>query len=135
MAVIQWSQELSVNVSEIDAQHQQLVKMLNNLDDAMRQGKGKEVLSKIINGLVDYAGTHFATEEKYFDKFKYPEADQHKAEHSAFAKKAIEFKTDFEAGRIGLTIQVMNFLTDWLKHHIKVVDKKYGPFFNQHGLK
>ncbi len=135
MAIVQWSQDLSVNVAEIDAQHQQLVKMINNLDDAMRQGKGKEALGKIISGLVSYAATHFATEEKYFDKFNYPDAAPHKAEHSAFAKKATEFKTEFDAGRLGLTIQVMQFLSNWLQNHIKCVDKKYSSFFNQHGLK
>jgi hemerythrin len=135
MAIIQWSQDLSVNVSEIDVQHQQLVKMINNLDDAMRQGKGKEVLGKIISGLVSYTVSHFGKEEKYFDQFGYPEASAHKAAHASFISKVTEFKKDFETGKLGISIQVMQFLSDWLKEHIKVVDKKYGPFFNQHGLK
>lgn len=28
----------------------------------------------------------------------------------------------------------MNFLSDWLKKHIKGSDKEYGPFLNENGL-
>jgi hemerythrin len=40
MALIQWNDGLSVNVVEIDRQHQKLIGMINDLNDAMRQGKG-----------------------------------------------------------------------------------------------
>jgi len=135
MAMIQWNNSLSVNVAEIDRQHQRLVEILNDLTDAMRQGKGKDILGKIISGLVSYAGTHFKTEEKYFDLFDYPEANSHKKEHADFTKKVVEFKAGFDSGKLGLSIEVMDFLSNWLQNHIKGVDKKYGPFFNDKGLK
>ena len=86
-------------------------------------------------GFLFTLGTHFETEERYFDQFGYPGADSHKKEHSDFAGKVSEFKGGFEKGKLGLSIEVMNFLSDWLQHHIKSVDKKYGPFFNAKGLK
>jgi hemerythrin len=135
MAFIEWKDSFSVGIKEIDLQHQKLIGMINNLHDAMRQGKGKDVLGEIIKGLVDYAGTHFLTEEKYFDKFGYPEADSHIGEHTAFTQKVAEFKDGFNAGKVSLSITVMDFLSSWLRNHIKVVDKKYGPFFNEKGLK
>jgi len=135
MSIIQWNENLSVNVDEIDKQHQKLVGMINDLSDAMSEGKGKDVLGKITNGLIDYTVSHFQTEEKYFDLYKYPDTIKHKKEHSDFVKKVVAFKADFESGKVGLSIQVMYFLSDWLKNHIKVVDKEYGPYFNQKGLK
>ncbi len=135
MPLIQWNESLSVNVAEIDRQHQKLIGMINELNEAMRQGKGKDVLGKIINGLITYTETHFGTEERYFTKFGYPEADSHKKEHSDFTKEVSEFKEGFEKGKLGLSIEIMNFLSDWLKNHIQGVDRKYGPFFNERGLK
>jgi hemerythrin len=135
MAFIEWKDSLSVGIKEIDLQHQKLIEMINNLHDAMHQGKGKDVLGEIIKGLVGYADTHFLTEEKYFDQFGYPDTGSHKKEHSAFTQKIAEFKVGFDAGKLALSITVMDFLSSWLRNHIKVVDKKYGPFFNEKGLK
>ncbi len=135
MPLIQWDDSFSVNVAEIDRQHQRLVGMINDLNDAMRHGKGKDVLGKIINDLITYTATHFRTEEKYFDQFGYPEANSHKNEHSEFVKKVSEFKDGFEKCKLGLSIQVMDFLRGWLEKHIKEVDRKFGPFFNENGLK
>jgi hemerythrin len=135
MPLINWTDSLSVKVGEIDRQHQKLVGMINDLNDAMRQGKGKDVLGKIVNELVAYAATHFKTEEKYFDQYGYPDADSHKKEHADFTKKVSEFKDGFAKGSMGLSIQVMDFLSNWLQGHIKGVDKKYSSFFNEKGLK
>lgn len=135
MALIQWDSSLSVNVGEIDVQHQKLISMINELNDAMKQGKSKDVMVKIIMGLLAYTKTHFGVEERYFDKFAYPDTQNHKAEHAKFVAKVAEFKNDYESGKLGLSIQIMNFLSDWLRSHIKGTDKKYSAFFNEHGLK
>ena len=45
MSLITWDESLSVNVAEIDRQHQKRVAMINELHDAMKSGKGKEIVS------------------------------------------------------------------------------------------
>ncbi len=135
MALMNWNDSLSVNVAEIDQQHKRLIAMINELDDAMKIGKGKDSLGKIVNSLIAYTGTHFKTEEKYFTQFGYPDTDSHKKEHAAFVQKVVEFKDGFEKKKLTLTIDVMSFLSGWLKNHIMGTDKKYTPFFNEKGLK
>jgi len=134
MSLIQWNDTLCLNISEIDQQHRKLVDMINELNDAMRAAKGKELLGKILSGLVAYAGSHFKTEERIFERLGYPETEKHKAEHAAFVKKVSDFKQGFEAGRLGVSLQVMTFLSDWLQHHIKGSDKKYVPFLHENGI-
>ena len=135
MAFIQWETGLSVGVAEIDKQHQKLIQLINDLGDAMKQGKGQEAMGRILNELVSYTQVHFGTEERYFAQFQYPETYTHKQEHVAFVKKAVELKDGFAKGQIGLSLQVMDFLCDWLKKHIKGTDQKYTKFFNEKGLK
>lgn len=128
MALIQWNDALSVGIAGIDQQHQRLVQMINGLNDAMGQGKGKDVIGRIIAELVAYAVTHFRTEEKYFDQFAYPDAANHKREHADFTKRVADFKAQFDAGKLGLSIEVMAFLSNWLQDHIKGSDRRYAPF-------
>ncbi len=135
MALIQWSSSLSVGVREIDAQHQQLINMLNNLNDAMLQGKGNDAMSAIVSGLISYTRTHFNAEEKYFDQYMYPERIAHKQEHKQFVEKIVQFKENLDTGKAGMTVEVMQFLTSWLRNHIMGTDKRYTQFMNQHGIK
>jgi hemerythrin len=135
MSLIIWDSSLSVNVAEIDTQHQKLVNMINELHDAMRSGKGKDVLGKIITGLISYTDSHFKVEEKYFAQFRYPDAASHIKEHTAFVKKVSDFQHDFEAGRLTVSIDTLYFLRDWLQGHIKGTDKKYSSFFHEKGLR
>jgi len=134
MAIISWNDTLSVRVKEIDIQHQRLVELVNKLHDSMKAGKGNDVLGPILSDLVKYTVFHFSTEEKYFQKFGYPEFQQHKKQHDDLTNKAKALKTSFEQGKQTISIEVLTFLKDWLSGHILGSDKKYGPFLNSKGL-
>lgn len=41
MSLIQWDDNLSVNISTFDNQHKKLILMINELHEAMAQGQGK----------------------------------------------------------------------------------------------
>ncbi|OEU64175.1 MAG: hemerythrin [Desulfobacterales bacterium S5133MH16] len=135
MDLISWNPSFNVDVEVIDKQHQMLVKMINELHDSMLAGKDKDVLLEMINRLSAYAAFHFAREEHYFDIFGYPETELHKKQHSDFELKVSTFENDFTEGRQSLSIEIMNFLSDWLVGHIKGSDKKYAPFLKERGVK
>ena len=131
MARILWNDSFLINYRDIDSQHKRLVDMINDLDDAMRQGKGKEALAKILTGLVVYTRTHFETEEKYLTELDYPGLREQKREHAGFVMKISDFKNDFQSGQLGLSIKVMDFLSNWITHHIKHLDKQYAAWIHE----
>ena len=135
MSLIKWSDSFSVNVVKIDQEHKKLVGMINELTDAMKEGHGKDVLGKILEGLISYTAFHFNTEEQYFKQVNYPDAVAHKKEHAAFVQKVTDFKKEFDAGRATVSVNVLQFLSKWLQNHIKVVDKKYSSFLNEKGIR
>lgn len=134
MALIQWNPSFSVNITQIDNQHMKLVDLVNNLHDRMKEGKGKAALSGILNELTDYTVYHFKTEEDLFRKHNYPQAEAHVLEHNTLVQQVVQLKSDFENGKTVLTLDVMNFLRDWLSGHIMGRDKTYTPFFNSRGI-
>ncbi|QLC50877.1 hemerythrin family protein [Methanolobus zinderi] len=134
MALVTWSDKYSMNIKEIDEQHKNLVRMINELHDAMLNAKSKEVALGIINEMAEYTQYHFSTEEKYMVQYKYPEYAAHKKEHDKFIQQVGDFKKDYESGKAGLSFDLLNFLKNWLVNHIQESDKKYSPFFNEKGL-
>lgn len=134
MALITWSDSLSVGVDEFDGHHKHLVDMANTLHDAMREGKSQDHLTEMIVGLKKYTQEHFLAEEKYMEQFKYPGFLAHRKEHQRFVKQVQDLENALKTGKAVITIEVMSFLRDWLANHIQISDKKYGPIFNEHGL-
>ena len=128
MAIIEWQDKFSVQITQIDEQHKCLVKMINQLHDAMAAGSGKEALDTILVQMKAYCKTHFDTEEQLFAIHGYPEAQAHHQEHQKFIDKVDQIIEKSKKSKIGLSMEVMTFLKEWLTHHILQVDQAYAPF-------
>lgn len=134
MALICWSTEYSVEVDSIDKQHQKLFAMLNGLHDAMKVGKGSQRVPLILGELVQYTREHFASEENLMLRAGYPDYDRHKAEHDKLTRDVMQMVRDFEQGKIALTIDMQDFLRQWLQTHIVSSDKKYTAHLRAAGI-
>jgi len=135
MSLITWKEEYSVGVAEFDNQHKKLIDLMNQLHDAMKSGMSKQALAPILSELIDYTKTHFGNEERMFSLHKYSDLNTHKREHEKLTQQVVEFQKDFQEGKTSISIDVMNFLRNWLVGHIAGVDKKYTQFFNSKGIK
>ncbi len=118
MALLTWDESYSVHVREIDEQHKVWVRMLNNLHDAMREGKGRDKVGETLAGLVQYTKTHFATEEKLLRAAGYPFHGEHKKIHEDMTGQVESLLQRYQKGDLTLTFDVMDFLKNWLSEHI-----------------
>ncbi len=134
MAVFGWNEKYSVKVREIDEQHKKLIGLVGQLNDAMRQGKGKQVLGEVLGNLIQYTRTHFAAEEKLLKANGYPEYEAHKAKHDSMTGKVSQIYRDYQDGKATITLEVMNFLENWVDKHIMGTDMRYGPYLNSKGI-
>lgn len=129
-----WNEDYSVNVEEIDNQHKRLFDMVNSYYDALHQKKSAEAIGKLVNGLAEYTISHFKKEEGYFDKFGYNDTEAHKKEHENLLTKVTDILERVKTGKMVLSLEIGDFLKDWLNKHIKGTDKKYSKCFNDNGL-
>ncbi len=134
MALLEWKDEYSVNISGFDSQHKKLINMINDLHSAMSTGKGKDILGKTLDDLVSYTVFHFAAEEKIMKEYDYPSLSQHKAEHEKLTHQVTEFKNSFNGGKYVIPQEVLMFLKNWLINHIMGTDKKYTSYLNNKGV-
>ncbi|MFH0734676.1 MAG: bacteriohemerythrin [bacterium] len=134
MALISWTNEYAVNISIIDNQHKTLIALINILHDKMKQGKGKLILDVVLTELTEYTIYHFSTEEELFRKYNYQETKAHLIEHNKLLEEVTKIKNNFDSGNTVITLELMNFLKNWLENHILKSDKKYSSFLKSKGV-
>jgi hemerythrin len=130
-----WKEEYSVKVAVLDRQHKKLIELLNQMYEGLRSHQGKETVGKVLDELVQYTETHFRDEELLMKNHRYPNLEAHKLEHYLLVKKVVDFQKGFHSGTTSASIEVMNFLRDWLNTHILGTDRQYGPYFESKGVK
>jgi len=130
----EWTDELTVNIEEIDSQHKEFISLINDLYISITTGKSSEVLGDILSRLIEYATIHFATEERLMKIHGYSELADHKKEHRELKDNLLELNRRFNRGQSVPTGSVAIFLKNWLKKHIRMTDMKYGSFIKSKGM-
>lgn len=135
--LIQWNDINSVNIKEIDEQHEKIVGIINNLSEINKEEeRDVENIKTIVDELRQYISVHLATEEKYFKKYQYPSAVEHVKIHQDFRSKVAEFDESIKKGinQEEIISEMLKFLGDWWINHINKIDMQYSDYLNQKGL-
>lgn len=135
MALFTWNNTYSVGIANIDKQHMSLFDSLNELHNAMLQGKAKEVTGTLIRNLLTYTRDHFSAEEAMLAKASYPDLAKHRRRHADFTTQISGFLDRFEKGDSSLNIDLVAVLRDWLANHIMKEDFAYRPCVSQSGVR
>ena len=105
-----WNDSYSVGMAEIDAQHKQLFAMIGELNDAMKQGKSKDVLGTTLQRLHDYTVKHFSYEQSVLQQKGYGDYASHKAIHDEFTRRIRKYQQEYAAGTLGVSVELMDML-------------------------
>jgi hemerythrin len=132
--MINWNELYSVEVKQIDEQHQRLFQLISDLQDALDLNHGADMLEDIYARLIDYTKSHFATEEALMKAHDYPALAPHFKEHAELKRKVVDMDKLRAEGKEKLSIDTLIFLLDWLSHHILMTDKNLGRFLNSKGI-
>lgn len=122
---IVWDPSFETGIAEVDAQHQHLVAIINELVDAIGRAPAG-TLKGIVSQLKDYALYHFRTEENIMEAAGYDGLVDHRDEHAQFVDQILLFDLDVILASEGLAWDMLHFLKGWLTNHILVVDKKFS---------
>ncbi len=134
MELLSWNPFYSVGVERLDEQHRRLIELLNGYANAVLERHGAEALGPLLEELVVYVAVHFRDEEGLLREHRYPELEDHLREHQALLDRLEELRGRHAAGQPLDNRPVIEFLFDWLQHHILGTDRRYGPFFNDLGI-
>lgn len=133
--LIEWGPQYHIGINEIDSQHKVLVDIINKLYASFGSKSTKKEIKKTLDELVDYTIYHFGNEENYFEKFGYKDTPAHLDQHHQFVERIKKFVDEFEDGDSTVSLDIINFLKDWLINHILKIDKRYVPLLKERGIR
>jgi hemerythrin-like metal-binding protein len=128
METIQWSESISINNSDIDNQHKNLIQLTNNLILNSNAKVNSEIIGETLQKLLKYIKEHFKDEEELLEKCNYPKLEEHKEEHKKFVLKIVWFCKDVLDGKSTVTEEMISFLVDWLLNHTSIDDQDYKNY-------
>jgi hemerythrin len=131
MGLISLEDNQKVHVPEIDSQHEALVDLINQLNQAMTHGSDRDSLGRLIEKLVDHTRSHFEYEERLMRDNDYPGLAKHKAEHDLLLHHIVDLADRFSKGDLLLSFAVMVDLRGWALVHIERFDMALGLFLNR----
>ncbi|MBI4292833.1 MAG: hemerythrin family protein [Betaproteobacteria bacterium] len=124
---MEWKEEFSVGIPEIDKQHRVLIDCISDLEQAVGTQQRWSAVHSTIGRLTQYTQVHFAVEESLMQIHGYPDLAPHAAEHQRFASRLEALHE--ESLRVEISAHMIAFLQDWLQHHVMTGDKDYASFF------
>lgn len=120
---------LKTGVKMIDTHHRELIEAINDLADAIEEGKSSNAVKKILSFLEFYAEWHFDHEEKCAHKLECPMAQINKDAHGIFLDTVKKYKNNYRDNpdeQKEIAIQIHGDLAKWLVNHIQGIDVKLG---------
>jgi hemerythrin len=118
-----WSQENEVFLPQIDAEHRDLFRVAEGLQQAI---DGKAVAADVnvhLHGLIAHAEEHFSHEESLMKSVKYASFGWHRQQHDTARRRLQLLAPLVETGDSGAAELLMAFLEGWLQDHTSLTDR------------
>ncbi|MEO5341647.1 MAG: hemerythrin domain-containing protein [Magnetococcus sp. MYC-9] len=130
--------QLCVGHLAIDAQHEILYALYNEVTSSLACQETNFDLRDIFAGLTAYISMHFRFEEDLMLESRYPgrEAqlkEHHQLEESVRALHGRFVQAGDAAAEMGVARETEVFLKEWLGHHINELDRELARYLHEHG--
>ena len=123
---IEFDDRIRTGIRRVDDQHQELVAIYNELDEAFRQGKAHRHMSEILARLYQYTKFHFRDEEELLERCGWADLAQHQYEHQRLVDKLRVFVVRYRRSEERISAEVVEFVRKWVTAHIMECDMQYA---------
>ena len=123
--MIRWNSGLALGIKQIDDDHKKLLTIINKLSELPGKGDSKVTAEEIMDELENYVKIHFQREEKIFQKLNCSISKEHVDGHANFFNELSDIRKKVLNGNEEDRKEIVNYLTNWLIHHIVDEDMKH----------
>lgn len=123
--------EYFTGIELVDSEHKRLFELAEQTYQLMQAEYIPDKYDHIKDLLIElreYTEKHFADEEEYMESIQYKRITSQRLQHRNFIKKLSEVDVDevIDENQEKTIEDILNFLTNWLVHHILEMDMMIG---------
>jgi hemerythrin len=128
MRALKWSTSHAVFVTEIDDEHKEIFEAVSDLQKALSGRSAAPDTGKSMERLIVCIVEHFAHEERLMRAARYGSMRWHKQQHDNARRRVEQFVPRIEQGDAKAGLELVEYLTSWLRDHTRLADRMMGAF-------
>lgn len=124
MPLIEWKDEYSVGVPDVDAEHRDLIELINTLYESMQAHDGRPDVMEFLGEIYVRIASHFALEELIMRRHEYDEYRDHKRDHEQLLEEIRDIMDNYEDGKLLNEDDLAHRLDQWFSEHFRTRDAR-----------
>lgn len=126
MTLIAWNASHETGYAPMDTEHMRLAGLLNELHDDLLHGSSLTLIETEFQRIARHTASHFRHEERLMEESGFPDSPNHLLAHQQLEAQIADLSRQIDEGEPVFTLELAEFLRNWLLNHIMTMDKKLG---------
>lgn len=124
MSVLQWREEFSVGIEEVDHEHRELIELIRDVQEELHGDVDTDRMLEGLGEIYAQISAHFALEEKAMQAMNYAAYADHKEDHETLLDDLRDIMDEVEDLGVLDEAQLTDDLDRWFSDHFKTHDAK-----------
>ena len=131
--VMAWTDELSIGLAAVDAQHKGIIETLARLCETAATDMSWEATLALSGDMIDLFEHHFSCEEMFMRSIRYPGVESHVEAHSAFFTdfSGVIYRIEQRDG--GVVGDLVKCVRSWAFDHVTILDREIARYVAEIG--
>jgi hemerythrin-like metal-binding protein len=125
MTLLQWQDNFSIGIEEVDHEHRELIGLINTLHDSLAADRSAGRVEAFLGEVLTDISAHFALEEKVMRARRYDALAAHKADHERLLDDLRDLMDEQAAGTALDDERFAARLSAWFGGHFATHDARF----------
>jgi hemerythrin-like metal-binding protein len=128
MTLLQWQENYSVGINEVDHEHRELIELINSLHAALGADRAGERVEMFLGEIFADISAHFALEERVMRERRYDATVAHKADHERLLDQLRDMMDAQAEGAMLDDTALGDQLGEWFARHFGTHDARFQRY-------
>lgn len=124
MSLLTWKPEFSVGLESVDFEHQEMIRLINEIYDEMKARRDPASLEQFLGDVHFTISAHFALEERLMREARYAEYAAHKEDHEELLEQLRSLMDELVNDPDNGFVSLQESLSEWFERHFATFDAR-----------